>query len=416
MFLFLYGCFMCLFPLPNLDVRGLAYKKGVTQFSCGSCPECLSKRASSWALRCVYESKLHIYNCMVCLTYDTYIYDKFGNIVGERVSDLHVSKRDLQLFMKRLRKWYSSITDERIKYLACAEYGKRTGRPHYHCLLFGVRFPDCVPYKLSKRHNQIYRSAILEKLWPHGICTVDSLSINSASARYCTKYIAKQRADDTFMLFSQHIGFDSLISDFNGKSYFIEGREYPIPRFVWEWYISQKYRDCGIEFDFRYLNKTDDSLSNGSYLKNSQMRDMYRIIRDSDSVYQKYLEYWSNKSLQFEQNKLPVYRRIVLLKDDKYHFYKINALKTLSLRNKGVPAVAPNSKCVSSYRRYFKSLFPNSFIDEFGNTCPIVSCPNRASDTNGSFVSFQKLNKYEKRFVFDKKGKIYFHNFIDNPF
>ncbi|MDE7431015.1 MAG: hypothetical protein K2N34_03755, partial [Lachnospiraceae bacterium] len=106
---------MCFFPRLNY----LANQKNglVPYFKCGSCPECLQEKSSKWALRAVYESREHAFNCMVTLTYDDYIYDSKGNIVGERVSDKSVDKRDVQLFLKRLRKWYSSVTDEKIKYI-----------------------------------------------------------------------------------------------------------------------------------------------------------------------------------------------------------------------------------------------------------------------------------------------------------
>ena len=90
---------MCLFPLPNYRVSEKAYKKGITSFPCGACPECLKRKASRWALRAHYESQEHENNIAVCLTYDSYIRDSRGNIIGERVSDLSCNKRDVQLFI-----------------------------------------------------------------------------------------------------------------------------------------------------------------------------------------------------------------------------------------------------------------------------------------------------------------------------
>lgn len=406
---------MCYFPLPNFNVTSPSYKKGIVSFDCGACPECLRKRANVWALRSVYEAKLHAYNCMVTLTYDSYIHDCNGNVVGERVSDFSVCKRDVQLFIKRLRKWYFKEYGLTLKYFCGAEYGKRTHRAHYHLILFNVRFPDLVPYKRSKRGNQIYKSAILTNLWNNGICTVDSININSAVAKYCTKYCAKERSDDTFMLASQKIGFNALLSDFNGISYFVEGREYPIPRFIWQYYISEKYKNSCVDFTYKYLNKTSDNLSDGSFQRNVECRFRYRVLRDSDPLYENYLNYWNAKSKQFESFLLPIRDRILLLDDSKYHFYKISALNCLALRKIGIPAVAPRSNCRSFYNRWFHGKFPNSFIDEFGFTCPISSRPYRASDT----VDYQKLKFCENRFVFgEKRGKIFniIENSIDNPF
>lgn len=368
---------MCFFPLPNPDINGLAYKKGVTTFDCGSCPECLRKRANVWALRAVYESREHAFNCMITLTYDSYIYDSHGRVIGERVSDFSVCKRDIQLFIKRLRKWYSSVSDEKIKYLACAEYGKRTHRAHYHCLLFGVRFPDLVFYKRSKRGNVIYKSHKLDELWKNGICTVDSVNVGSAVARYCTKYCAKDRSDDTFMLFSQDIGLKGLLRDFNGKSYFIEGREFPIPRVVWESVISSRHYGA---VSNRYINRNEQSMLDGSYARNVDDRRMYRAVRDSDPQYIAYLQYWHDKSFSFDKLSMSVEQRIALLDDTKYHNYKVEALRCLSVRCKGIPCPAPKSGSRSAYAHYFLERFGIQIFKE--DTCRIASRPYTASDTD----------------------------------
>lgn len=417
---------MCLFPLPNSRIDGVAYQKGVTHFDCGACPECLRKRASVWALRAVHESRDHAQNCMICLTYDQYLRDSSGKIVGERVSDFSVNKRDLQLFIKRLRKYFSDL---RIKYIACAEYGKRTHRPHYHVLLFGVSFPDCVPYKRSKRGNLIYRSHILESLWKQGICTVDSLCINSASARYCTKYCAKDtRTDDTFMLFSHSIGLSSLITDFNGKSYIVEGREYPIPRSVWNIIISARYSHLSHEFDYRYVN--NPSLKTGSpvarslitsCLLNDIRRARFRRLRDDDPQYQAYLKYWHSKSLTFDLLQKTPFERISLLPDDKYHFYKVRAFEVLRQRSLSRPVPAPGSSCTSAYNCYFfyktRHLYGRYIYDglpydenrNFHIICPIPSRPDRANDTKYRFGDyFRKRNRfidYNKIVIFDSYGR-----------
>lgn len=405
---------MCFFPLSNLNVRGLAYKKGITEFDCGACPECLLKRANVWALRSVYEAREHVHSCMVTLTYDDYVYDSYGHLIGERVSDLTVCKRDVQLFIKRLRKWYSVFNPGcKIKYLLSAEYGKRTHRAHYHAILFGVRFPDLVKYKKSKRGNIIYKSKTLTDLWHNGICTVDSININGSVARYCTKYCAKDRSDDTFMLVSQKVGLNGLVRDFNGKSYVIEGREYPIPRIVWNAYIMRKY--VGFNIDYRYVNKSSGTLLNGSYMTSVRLRKAFRNVRDNDCVYQFYLKYWNDKAFSFEKRLQPVEERIRLLDDTKYHFYKINALNCLTRRLSGVPAPAPRSGRTGIYKRWYHEKFPNSYIDEFG-ACRVISCPNTASDT----VPFEKMMPFEKKVCLNVKNRSHmikiYQNTIDNPF
>lgn len=413
---------MCLFPSPNLNPTSLSYRKGITEFDCGACPECLRKRSNAWALRAVYESCEHLNNCMVTLTYDSYKLDSEGRPTREEQDpnpDLHVNVRDVQLFIKRLRKWYSSFSSDKIKYIACAEYGSRTHRAHYHVIFFGVKFPDLVYYKRSKRGNPIYKSHILTKLWSHGICTVDSITVRSAVARYCTKYCAKSRSDDTFMLSSQGIGLDGLMRDFNGKSYYIDGREYTIPRVVWQRYISDKYKDIpGI--DYRYVNRAPDGdlpdifisynldgelverPCDRSYEKGVLARKLYRAVRDSDPVYCNYLEYWKRKGEAYSQNKASVFTRICLLPDYKYHFYKVAALRCLSERNELHNfSPAPGSNCVSAFFHSFYDREKRLGICHL----PVSPCLNRASDT--------KLDKYDI-LMFSKYNL--FRDFSKNPF
>lgn len=374
---------MCLLPLPNSNFNSIQYKKGITQFDCGACPECLRKRSNIWALRAVYEAKEHIHNCMITLTYDNFEYDEYGRVVGELPvnRDLKVNQRDIQLFIKRLRKWYSSFCDEKIKYIACSEYGSRTHRAHYHVILFGVKFPDIHFYKKSKRGNVIYMSNILTRLWSHGICTVDSIRVHSAIARYCTKYCAKSRSDNTFMLCSQKIGFNGLLRDFNGLNYMIDGREYTIPRFIWEHYIVSKYQTKYLYLKNvpvlspKYVNR-DRSLSDFEfdyfYERSKKERAFYRNVRDRDPLYIRYLNYWQKKGQLFERNLLPARERILQLDDSKFHNYKVAALECYDKRHEfHIPYIAPNSGCVSAFFRYVES----------GPLAVLLSRPNTASDT-----------------------------------
>lgn len=391
---------MCLLPLPNANFDGLAYKKGVVSFDCGACPECLGKRSSRWALRSVYEAKQHSHNCMITLTYDSFLRDSKGNLVldsnGQRIEnpvdpDLKVNRRHVQLFIKRLRKWYSTVSDEKIKYIACAEYGSRTHRAHYHVLLFGVKFPDMHYYKKSKRGHAIFMSKTLSRLWSYGICTIDSEFVGPAVARYCTKYCAKSRSEETFMLCSQKIGFVGLLRDFNGLSYFVDGREYPVPRFIWEYYITRKYQRKYLYLKNapllspKYVNRNRDlsfSDSDFEYERSCAQRRFYRRVRDKDSLYIRYLDYWRRKGELFELHSVPPRTRILQLPESKYHFYKVAALDCLDRRRVNfTPYIAPGSLCVSAYACY---------LSKFGLSLAPLSRPNRASDT--------KLGFYDVRF------------------
>ena len=333
---------MCLFPFKNRDKKSIAYKKGLTEFECGCCPECLSKRARLWSLRCCAESRTSI-GCMVTLTYDDYLYDKHGKKIGEIPpnGNLPLNKEHCQLFIKRLRKHFKGI---KVKYLLTAERGKRTNRAHYHAILFGVDFADRVKYKMSKRGNIIYTSNTLTKLWGHGICTIDCVNINAQVARYCTKYCAKDsRADDTFMLVSRGIGDKWLVDNFNGLYYTLDGRNYPIPKLIWNKYIENKYQNF---FDkqvysvsYKYKNrdflieKYGQELGLAYFQLNERERKRFRAFRDNDHKYKAYLEYWSRIAEQVKITQKPAFERILDLDDNKYYAYKQACLKVLNLRS-----------------------------------------------------------------------------------
>lgn len=107
--------------------------------------------------------------------------------------DLSVSVREMQLFMKRLRK---AVGHTRIRFFGCGEYGDRNQRPHYHVLLFGWAPNDQVPWRRTSTGHVVYRSAFLEKVWPFGHVEVGTVTLQSAGyvARYVTKKVSGDAA------------------------------------------------------------------------------------------------------------------------------------------------------------------------------------------------------------------------------
>lgn len=363
---------MCLFTRPNCDIHSESYKRGLTNFECGCCPECLAKRARQWSLRAAMQAKVSL-SCMVTLTYDQYVRNAKGEIIGEQLVLRHVAKRDVQLFVKRLRKHFK---DQKIKYLITAEYGKRTGRPHYHALLFGVDFSDRVFCKKSKRGNDIYRSATLEKIWKNGICTVDAVNVSAKVARYCTKYCAKDgRSSDTFMLFSRGIGESELLRQFNGKSYWLDGKEYPIPRQIWNKVIEHRYSKFAENFTYKYVNKTGDNWN--EFYQNEIARRVYRAIRNNDEQYMKYIAYWKHKGEVYERSRPDELKRIYLLPDSKYHSYKVKAVEACLKRKNTLtfPAPIPRRSEVCQRREFERYAY------EKWRICPMTSRHERANDT-----------------------------------
>lgn len=409
---------MCLFPKRNVDFTSAAYKHGLTEFDCGSCPECLAKRARFWALRAVMEARKSP-SMMITLTYDQEILDEAGNVIGERLPDLlKVDKRDCQLFIKRLRKHFGN---QKIKYILTAEYGKTTHRPHYHALIFGVLFDDLIFKKRSKRGNMIFSSPTLTKIWSNGICTVDSVNATAATARYCTKYAAKDgRSADTFMLFSRGIGDEELFRCFNGKSYIIDGQEYPIPRQIWQKIICDRYdlpypryrsldwcmsklgnqivyrnvwqypsffdRSCRREYELSF------NLGQDLFEKYYLIRQRYIYFRDEDPQYKAYISYWKNKVEKSYQKD--IITRINELDSQKYGVYKRRALAAYAVsRCSFFPLFEPNTQRYHRIKHEFISDFEKGkvfltdyqikhmlHLQEKGHL-PLTSRPITANDT-----------------------------------
>lgn len=153
---------------------------------CGHCIGCRLEYSRQWAIRCVHESLMYEHNVFVTLTFD----DK------HLPPDLSV--RDVQLFMKRLRK---EKNGSRVRFFAAGEYGEKLGRPHYHIILFNCDFEDKVYYK-TVRGNRLYVSPTLDKLWGNGFAVIGDVTFESCAyvARYVTKKINGDKADEHYYL------------------------------------------------------------------------------------------------------------------------------------------------------------------------------------------------------------------------
>lgn len=339
---------------------------------------------------------------MITLTYDDYIYNEFGEVVGEEVDTRPVCKKDCQDFIKRLRSYFYP---QKLKYIISAEYGKKTGRSHYHALIFGVNFQDCTPYKKSKRGNQIFRSQALARIWGKGICTVDSLNASAQTARYCTKYCAKDSGrNDLFMLFSRGIGEEAMRQEFNGLYYMVSGRKYPIPRTIWQWYISTKYKKCCMPFTTRYvnnINKQDEfkeidwrdidpffecpeMCAKYQRLKkqakrNAIQREIYRSIRNRDCIYRRYIAYWRRLFATIEKSRPSIMRRILALPNAKYWSYKQKALTVYINRQRWLTEEpAPRSRKYEFIENLYK----------LKAHLPLIPCHNTADDKRKRLIDY----------------------------
>lgn len=152
------------------------------QIKCGQCIGCRIEKQENWAIRCMLESKMHLKNSFVTLTYDQDHLPQNGSL----------NYRDFQLFAKRLRQKVGAF-----RFFVAGEYGEELSRPHFHALLFGLDFDDKLKCNSVYSSHNIYRSPVLEKLWPHGFSTIGSVTYQSCryTATYCVKKINGDLAD-----------------------------------------------------------------------------------------------------------------------------------------------------------------------------------------------------------------------------
>lgn len=156
---------------------------------CGKCYGCRLEYSRQWAVRCVHEAQMHDDNCFITLTFND----------DNLPKDHSIRKEHLQKFFKRLRRHLDREAEKhghlpiRFKYFACGEYGESTHRPHYHAILFGYDFPDKILH--TKRNgNILFRSALLESLWPFGYSLIGDVSFESCA--YVARYVMKKRKGD----------------------------------------------------------------------------------------------------------------------------------------------------------------------------------------------------------------------------
>lgn len=248
-------------------------------FPCGQCLPCRINKRRVWTLRLMLESFQHEHSVFITLTY------RNEDIRYDRDKHPTLDKRDLQLFFKRLRK---SFTGNRIRYYACGEYGEKTGRPHYHAIIFGLDPSDLDAEWLlyagkSGLDYSRHRHSRLARLWPWGIVHVGACTRESIQyvAGYVTKKITKGDTDSRvkeFALMSRKPGIgatavesiadalkDVSESDFTGQLR-IDGKKWPIGRYL--------------------LTKLSDALGYTGNLECylNELADLYRKSKATDAM------------------------------------------------------------------------------------------------------------------------------------
>lgn len=172
--------------------RALGCTDRPIEVACGGCLDCRLTKATHWAIRITHEAQMWPENSFLRLSYN----DK------HLPRDASVNVRDLQTFLKRLRKAKPHKT---LRFFACGEYGEQRLRPHYHMILFNEAFYEDRTLLTRKRQRNgnttsLYRSDTLDQLWAKGDCTIGDVTFDSARyvAKYALQKITGEFAEDHY--------------------------------------------------------------------------------------------------------------------------------------------------------------------------------------------------------------------------
>jgi len=224
------------------------------ELPCGHCTGCLMDRRRSWSVRCMHEAQLYDSNLFLTLDYAP----------DHLPSSLSLEYRDIQLWLKRLRKDLRGVSKGPngkypIRFFLSGEYGPRTGRPHWHTILFNVDFADKVQLM-----NGSFRSSQAEKLWGKGNVVIQGVGPESISyvAGYTTYKMYGRGAHDSYedvvnlatgeitarrpelVSMSRRPGIGHWWYELYGRDLFggeeaphdfavMEGKKYKVPQYYW---------------------------------------------------------------------------------------------------------------------------------------------------------------------------------------
>lgn len=162
------------------------------EIPCGRCIGCRLEYSRQWANRLMLENSLHDSSYFVTLTYDNeHLPENFfaDPSTGLAIPNSTLVKRDVQLFLKRLRK---AIEPQHIRFFCAGEYGDKSFRPHYHLIIFGLSLPpdDLSFYKRSSHGDIYYNSRLLSKCWTYGYSVVTQVTWETCA--YVARYVCKK--------------------------------------------------------------------------------------------------------------------------------------------------------------------------------------------------------------------------------
>lgn len=183
---------MCQFPIVRKQTKAVfgSDNEYTYKVPCGKCSQCLKQRRDNWTFRILKEMEITSSPFFVTLTYND------DTVPRTDEGKLTLSKRDVQLWLKKLRKQYVKKSSKQIRYYLVGEYGTETDRPHYHLILMNMDYPD-----------------LILQTWDKGFVKIKKVEIGSI--KYVVSYVVnggklKDGRQKEFSLMSKKLGANYL--------------------------------------------------------------------------------------------------------------------------------------------------------------------------------------------------------------
>lgn len=215
-----------------------------------------------------------------------------------------VSKSDCQKYFKLIRRYIEFHNlPVSFKYFLVSEYGPKTHRPHYHCLLmFKLKGSDLNFDQKLKLRFDLYD--LVKSSWHQGY--VYEKLLHSGVIGYLSKYVFKPDDDfvpevPLFRLISKGIGLDYLNKlDFQKckDNLFMTSDGY-LPRYYRD--KIQKPLPAGLKFTSAYWHRQEVSQKLQGIIENKQQKEVARFNSIDDFF--KYQEYLRKSQRHFAEKK-----------------------------------------------------------------------------------------------------------------
>lgn len=265
---------------------------------CGRCINCLQRKRNEWSFRLNEELKRAVTANFVTLTYsDENLPVKYSEELDMKWHPL--IKRDLQLFIKKVRKRNKEL---KIKYYAVGEYGEEMLRPHYHMIIFNVQ---------DKKY--------FTESWDKGYIHIGQ--VTPGSIAYVTKYVitrkdpkqtiippSKEDGGELFSCSSKYLGFAYMEDNYDWhkkelRSYVINssGKKQSLPRYYSKDIFNRKEKEK---------------------IANENFERVAEIEKDEIDRYDNYSMYFEDKWKGLQQKQEKVFKKVKSnLKINEYEYF-----------------------------------------------------------------------------------------------